>query len=289
MIVRIGIGVVVDSEASSQSIVNIAAYQFVAIDGLPNRKAHLKSLCDQWGLKGTILLSPEGINLFLAGTRQGIDALLSDLRNDPLLSNIQVKESLSDYQPFNYMLVRVKKEIIAFGVEEIDPRQETSRKISPKELKQWLDEGKEVTLLDTRNEYEIQFGTFEGAKQLHIPHFRHFPGAVKSLPEEMKQQPIVMFCTGGIRCEKASLLMEREGFQNILQLDGGILKYFEDCGGDHWQGECFVFDQRVALDPQLQETKTKVCVACQSSLTIEDLLSDQFIPGQSCPYCVPNA
>jgi UPF0176 protein len=289
MIVRIGIGVVVDSEASSQSIVNIAAYQFVAIDGLPNRKAHLKSLCDQWGLKGTILLSPEGINLFLAGTRQGIDALLSDLRNDPLLSNIQVKESLSDYQPFNYMLVRVKKEIIAFGVEEIDPRQETSRKISPKELKQWLDEGKEVTLLDTRNEYEIQFGTFEGAKQLHIPHFRHFPGAVNSLPEEMKQQPIVMFCTGGIRCEKASLLMEREGFQNILQLDGGILKYFEDCGGDHWQGECFVFDQRVALDPQLQETKTKVCVACQSSLTIEDLLSDQFIPGQSCPYCVPNA
>src|SRR5262249_5606336 len=146
-------------------------------------------------------------------------------------------------QPFRRMLVKVKQEIIAFGVAGIEPGRTTSTKLAPQTLKQWLDEGRPVTLLDTRNDYEVRLGTFENAVTLGIDHFRSFPAAVRELPAAMKQQPIVMFCTGGIRCEKAGPLMEREGFEQVFQLDGGILKYFEECGGEHYDGECFVFDR----------------------------------------------
>ena len=241
------------SEVAEQ-IVNIAAYQFVSVDRLPERREALRKLGLELQLKGTILLSPEGINLFLAGSPTAMETFLAHLKSDPLFSEISVKESRSDYQPFEHLAVKLKQEIIAFGVEGIDPREGTAPKISPTELKQWLDEGRPLTLLDTRNEYEIEMGTFTGARHLQIGHFRDFPEAIRTLPEEMKQEPIVLFCTGGIRCEKAGPLMMREGFRQVLQLEGGILKYFEDCGGDHWQGECFVFDQRVSLNPQLEES-----------------------------------
>jgi len=266
-------------------IINIAAYKFVTLDDLPRRRIGLKGLCGRLGLKGTILLSPEGINMFLAGTRDSIDEYLAFLRARSEFSGLEVKESFSDYQPFTRMLVRLKKEIIAFGVESVDPRKKSAPRIAAKELKRWLDEGRPVTLLDTRNDYEIQIGTFKNAIPANVDDFRHFPKAIADLPDELKEQPIVTFCTGGIRCEKAAPFMEQAGFKNVYQLEGGILKYFEECGGDHYDGECFVFDQRVALDPQLKETDTTQCYACQTPLTWMETRSPLFEPGVSCPHC----
>jgi UPF0176 protein len=270
-------------------IVNIAAYKFVALPELRSLRARLLALCKSWELKGTILLSVEGINLFVAGEREKIDLLLAELRSLPGLENLQVKISVTEQQPFTRLLVRLKKEIIAFGVEGIDPAKRTSPKLAAKELKQWLDEGRPVTLLDTRNDYEVKLGTFKNALPIGIDHFRDFSAAVEKLPPQMKEQPIVMFCTGGIRCEKAGPFMEREGFKNIFQLDGGILKYFEDCGGAHYDGECFVFDQRVGLDPSLQETDSTQCFKCQTPLSEADQKDERYVSGQSCPFCFKTA
>jgi len=266
-------------------ITNIAAYKFAVLDNLKSLREELLADCKRWELKGTILLSPEGVNLFIAGEAAGIEKLLARLRAIPGLEDLTPKYSESEHQPFNRMLVRLKKEIIAFGVEGINPALRTSPKLQAKELKQWLDEGRPVTLLDTRNDYEVKLGTFKNAMVLDIDHFRHFPEAVRQMPAEMKNQPIVMFCTGGIRCEKAGPFMELEGFTDIYQLDGGILKYFEEVGGDHYDGECFVFDQRVGVDPALRETNSGLCFACQSPLTEDELKDPRYVPSRSCPYC----
>ncbi len=267
------------------TITNIAAYRFASLGGLKEMRGRLVEQCRAWNLKGTILLSTEGINLFVAGGAAEIDLLLAELRAVPGLEDLAPKISVSDQQPFNRMLVRIKKEIIAFGVAGIEPQKRTSRKIAPATLKQWLDEGRPVTLLDTRNDYEVKLGTFRGAKTLGLDHFREFPAAVGKLPAPMKQQPIVMFCTGGIRCEKAGPFMEREGFLNVFQLDGGILKYFEEVGGAHYDGECFVFDQRVGVDPALRETESLQCFACLTPLTADDQADGRYVAGESCPYC----
>lgn len=266
-------------------ITNIAAYKFARLTHLKPLRERLFAECRARGLKGTILLSTEGVNLFVAGARTEIDWLVADLRSISGLENLAPKYSESADQPFNRMLVRIKKEIISFGVEGIDPAAQTSPKLAARELKQWLDEGRPVTLLDTRNDYEVKLGTFKGAQTLDIGHFRKFPDAVRRLPTEMKKQPIVMFCTGGIRCEKAGPFMEREGFEHIFQLDGGILKYFEECGGAHYEGECFVFDHRVGVDPGLRETESALCFACQTPLTADDQRDARFVVNESCPYC----
>lgn len=271
------------------SITNIAAYRFARLEDLKNLRSHLLSQCKAWGLKGTILLSIEGINLFVAGGSSEIDALVAELKAIPGLEALTPKFSESEEQPFSRMLVRIKKEIIAFGVEGIEPGVKTSPKLQARDLKQWLDEGRPVTLLDTRNDYEVKLGTFRGAKVLEIDHFKKFPDAVRRLPEEMKQTPVVMFCTGGIRCEKAGPFMEREGFQQIFQLDGGILKYFEEVGGAHYDGECFVFDHRVGVDPALQETGSALCFACQTPLNEEEQRDVRFVVDVSCPYCYKNS
>ncbi len=264
---------------------NIAAYKFVPLADLGPLRGRLLQLCKEWQLRGTILLSPEGINLFVAGAREKIDFLLAELRSLPGMANFEVKFSESDHQPFNRMLVRLKKEIIAFGVDGIAPEQHTSPKLPPRKLKEWLDHGRPVVLLDTRNDYEVKLGTFRNALPIGVDHFRDFPAAVRKLPPEMKDQPIVMFCTGGIRCEKAGPFMEREGFKNIFQLEGGILKYFEDCGGAHYDGECFVFDQRVGVDPSLHETESTQCFACLTPLTAEEQADPRYVAGKSCPHC----
>ncbi len=266
-------------------MVNVAAYLFTPLDRLAERREELRTLCKRGGLKGTILLSPEGINLFLAGSREGIEQLIVHLRSDPLMANLEVKESLSDHLPFRRLLVKLKKEIIAFGVAGIAPGSSTSPKISATQLKEWLDEGRPFTLLDTRNDYEVQLGTFQNAVPIGVDHFRDFPAAVRKLPEALKDQPIVMFCTGGIRCEKAGPFMEQEGFREVYQLDGGILKYFEVCGAAHYRGDCFVFDRRVAVNPQLEETAATQCFACQHPLTADDQQSAHYVYGESCPYC----
>ncbi len=270
---------------TARSVLNVAAYKFAPLTQLAERREHLRRLCLELQLRGTILLSGEGINLCVSGSRNAIEQLLAELQQDPEIGEFEIKESFSDHQPFNRMLVRLKKEIIAFGIEGIDPLNAPSKKISPQTLKQWLDEGRPVTLLDTRNDYEVRLGTFAGAVPIGVDHFRNFPEAVDQLGEALPDQPIVMFCTGGIRCEKAGPYMERAGFDEVYQLEGGILKYFEECGGEHYHGDCFVFDKRTALDPELQETATTLCYACQNPLTADEQESPHYVPGESCPYC----
>jgi RluA family pseudouridine synthase len=266
-------------------VVNIAAYRFAPLTGLSALRSDLLAFCRLCQLRGTILLSSEGINLFVAGGREGVDALLARLKSIPGLEPLEAKYSHTNHQPFRRMLVRLKKEIIAFGVPGIDPARRTSPKLAPRQLKAWLDEGRPVTLLDTRNDYEVKLGTFENALPAGVDHFRDFPAAVARLPAELKDQTIVMFCTGGIRCEKAGPFMESQGFRNVLQLEGGILKYFEECGGAHYRGECFVFDQRVGVDPALRESDAAQCFKCLSPLTAAEQRDERYVPGRSCPWC----
>lgn len=269
----------------NRSVVNIAGYKFVAISALEERRAFLRTLTAELKLRGTILLSPEGINMFVAGSREAAHRLLDELHADPDFADLSVKESFSDYQPFNRMLVKIKKEIISFGIDGLDPGCRTSPKLSATELKRWLDEGRPVRLLDVRNDYEVEIGTFKNAIPARIDHFREFPEAVQQLPESMKTEPVVMFCTGGIRCEKAGPCMEQAGFRNVFQLDGGILKYFELCGGEHYDGDCFVFDQRVAVDAALQETGFTQCFVCQAVVSPRQQDSKEYVAGKSCPKC----
>ncbi len=268
---------------------NIAAYLFVPLDDLARRRRELKVGADAAKLRGTILLSREGINLFIAGEEQPLREFLKSLTDQPEFASLTVKESWSDQQPFNRMLVRLKSEIISLGVGGLDPQNRPAPKLAPQELKRWLDEGRDVVLLDVRNDYEVGVGTFRGARAFGLDHFRHFPAAVQTLPEAMKSQPVVMFCTGGIRCEKAGPYMQQHGFQSIFQLDGGILKYFEDCGGAHYDGDCFVFDQRVALDPQLQASGLALCFVCQAILSLADQASPLYVIDKSCPHCAGSA
>ena len=274
-----------DHSPAAPVIVNISCYKFVELDQLPERKTTIRRRAVELNLKGTVLLSHEGINLFVAGPQQSIRDFVEFLREDPALNDLAPKESVNQYQPFNRMLVKIKREIIAFGIENVAPGIRTSPKLPAAELRKWLDEGRKVHLLDTRNDYEYSIGTFNNAIKLGIDHFREFPEAIAKLPEEFKEEPIVMFCTGGIRCEKAGPFMELAGFRNVYQLDGGILRYFEEVGGDHYHGECFVFDQRVAVDPTLKETPTTQCYACQAVVTSEQQQSPQYVAGKSCPSC----
>lgn len=263
--------------------VNIAAYKFVQLPAtdLPEWREAFREKTAALALKGTILLSPEGINMFLAGTAEAINDFKSYMKAYPQFVDLHYKDSLSDYQPFTRMLVKLKKEIIAFGLNEIQPGAHTAPRLAPETLKQWYEEGKEMIVLDTRNDYEIKLGTFENAVDLDLQTFKDFPNVIKELPDEMKKKPVVTFCTGGIRCEKAATLMENEGFEEVYQLDGGILNYFEKCGGDHYEGDCFVFDKRVALNSALTETETIQCYACQNPLTSKE----QAEAAGVCPYC----
>ena len=270
---------------STCQVVNLAAYQFVTLSDLRQLRKKLRALCVRCQLKGTILLATEGINFFVAGSRHNTDLFVRELTEDPRFAEIQVKRSVSNHQPFNRMLLRVKREIIPCSVPGVGPAIRTTPKISPAELKRWLDKGRRFTLLDVRNDFEVKLGSFEAAVAIGIAHFRDFAPAAKKLLPSLKQQPVVMFCTGGIRCEKAGPLLEQEGFDNVFQLDGGILNYFEHCGGKHYRGECFVFDQRVAVNGQLRETATLQCFVCRVPLNYADQQSPHYVQGQSCPYC----
>lgn len=268
------------------SITNIAGYRFVELHDRDALQAMFRSVCIDAGLKGTVLLAPEGINFFLAGTADAIEVFVTFLNGDERFSDIALKVSYTDYQPFNRMNVRKKNEIISVGLDHIRPAVFTGEEIEPGAFKRMLDKGTPVHVLDTRNDYELRVGTFENAIDLDIRTFRAFPKAIQALPASMKDEPIVMFCTGGIRCEKASAIMIEAGFTNVKQLKGGVLGYFEAVGGDHWQGDCFVFDQRVAVNPQLQETDAVVCFACRQPLSVEEQASEDYVVGVSCTYCI---
>ena len=236
------------------SIINISAYRFVRLPHnlLTELQIKLKEETRRLGLKGTILLSEEGINLFLAGQRESITQFQEHLNSFPAFENLTFKESLSDFQPFKKMFVKIKKEIIPFGIETIRPEVRTAASITPETLKSWFKERPDLVLLDTRNSFEVEFGSFENSLHLELKHFRDFPTAVQKLPDTIKKAPVVTFCTGGIRCEKAAAFLLDAGFDEVYQLEGGILNYFEKCGGDHYDGLCFVFDDRKALTPSLE-------------------------------------
>ncbi len=272
-----------------ESFLNISAYRFAPLTDLKPLRAKLLDFSVSRGLKGTVLLSTEGINLFVSGSDGAVRELVAELQAVPGLAELHPKESRSRHQPFTRMLVRIKKEIIAFGVDGIDPARRTSPKLPPRELKTWLDAGRPVTLLDTRNDYEIKLGTFQNALPIGVKHFRDFPSAAERLPESLKEKPLVMFCTGGIRCEKAGPYLESRGFKHVYQLDGGILKYFEECGSTHFEGDCFVFDQRVGVDPNLHETPDAQCFVCLTPLLPEDQSDPRYVVGKSCSYCFQSS
>ena len=264
---------------------NISAYKFLDMPEFEELREPLKEFCDSHGIYGTILLSPEGINIFLSAPREKIDIFVDYIKSDVRFSDIWIKYSESEDCAFRKMNVRLKKEIISMGDMSVKPHEFTGNHIEPKEFKKWLDEGKEVTILDTRNDYEVRMGTFEGAVDFDIRTFRAFPQAVAE-SDIPKDKPVVMFCTGGIRCEKASVVMLNEGYEEVYQIHGGILNYFEETGGAHWNGECFVFDRRVGVDGELNETTSEVCWACREPLTPEQAASPEFVRGVSCPYCI---
>ena len=279
---------------SLPQIVNIAAYKFVTFDDTVAQRSRFQALCMDLGLKGTILLSPEGINLFLAGTRPSIDQFLAFLRSDARFADIEVKESLSEKQPFNRMLVRLKREIITMKHPLIKPELGRAPAVEAATLKRWLDQGhddqgKPVVMLDTRNAFEVDVGTFENTIDYRIEKFSEFPAIVEREKEALNDKTIVTFCTGGIRCEKAAIHMKNIGYDSVYQLEGGILKYFEEVGGAHYKGDCFVFDHRTALNPQLQETETRQCFACRAVVTPREQLSPLYIEGKSCPHCATVA
>jgi UPF0176 protein len=184
------------------------------------------------------------------------------------------------------MLVKIKKEIISMGMPEISPAIKRAPAVSPTTLKQWLDEGREVVLVDTRNEYEIRLGTFQNALAIGVDTFRAFPNKAAQLDASLKNKTVVTFCTGGIRCEKAAPVLQNLGFTDVYQLDGGILKYFEACGGAHYDGDCFVFDRRVALNPQLEESGIVQCFNCLNPVNQVEQRSPHYALGVSCPYCI---
>jgi UPF0176 protein len=232
--------------------INLAGYKFVALDGLDDLKALLDRRCRELELKGTILLSFEGLNVVLAGSEEAVANFQASIHADPRLTDLRFKSSLSEYQPFDRMLVKIKKEIITLRVPGVDPAKERAPAVAPVELKRWLDEGRDIVLLDTRNAFEVDAGTFDNAMDLRLSSFGQFAQAADKLDPSLKDKTIVTFCTGGIRCEKAAPVLIGKGFRNVFQLDGGILQYFEQCGDAHFKGRCFVFDQRVALDGNLE-------------------------------------
>lgn len=265
---------------------NIAGYKFVVLPDRDALRQPLKQQCDELGLRGTILLSFEGINIFIAGPEENINAFRTSLLNDERFADIEFKQSYSEHQPFNRMNVRLKNEIISVGLPNFDRIEPDDGRIRPQELHERLLNDDDLVLLDTRNTYETRLGTFQNAIELDLDTFRSFPEAVAKLGDEYKDKEIVMFCTGGVRCEKASVIMKDAGFTNIKQLEGGILGYFEQVGGDYWDGECFVFDKRVALLPNLTETGTTICFACREPLTPKEQLHPAYVPGESCSYCI---
>ncbi|HWU76355.1 MAG TPA: sulfurtransferase [Rhodanobacter sp.] len=242
------------------SIVNISAYKFVSLDDLPALRQQLLARCDALALKGTILLAPEGINLFLAGSREQIDGFMAQLHDDVRFADIAPKESLSGSVPFGRMRVRIKREIITMRLPAIQPEGGRAPSVDATTLQRWLDQGhdddgREVVLLDTRNDYETDLGKFPQAVDYRLASFTGFPAAIAADRERYAGKTVVSYCTGGIRCEKAALHMGALGMEHVYQLEGGILKYLEQTDATHWQGACFVFDHRVAVDARLRPAK----------------------------------
>lgn len=242
--------------------------------------------CQEQGVRGTILLAAEGINGTVAGSSQAIASLLTFLRSDPRLVDLESNESYADLPPFERMKVQLKKEIVTLGMPEVNPNHQVGTYVDPKDWNTLISDP-EVVVIDTRNDYEVNIGTFKGAKDPKTASFRQFPNYVQNQLDPTQHKKVALFCTGGIRCEKASSFMLEQGFQEVYHLKGGILKYLEEVPAEEslWQGECFVFDQRVAVRHGLEAGTHNLCRACGRPISQADQVSPQYQAGISCPYC----
>jgi len=267
-------------------VIVAALYKFVTLDDFHELREPLLDACREAGTCGTLLLAREGINGTIAGSRAGIDRVLSYLRSDPRLADLEHKESVDEDMPFYRMKVKLKKEIVTMGVPDIDPNEAVGTYVSPGDWNELLSDP-EVLLIDTRTDYEYGIGSFRGAIDPRTTTFREFPEFVRTHLDPRKQKKVAMFCTGGIRCEKASAFMLKEGFEEVYHLQGGILKYLEEVPEQEsiWEGECFVFDNRVAVNHRLEKGRYDQCYGCRHPITEEDKLSDKYQKGVCCPRC----
>ncbi len=268
------------------AIVVAAMYKFVGLPDFERLREPLLDFCVAQGIKGTLLLAHEGINGTVSGTREAIDKLLAYLRADPRFADIEHKESFEQGLPFYRMKVKLKKEIVTMGIEDIDPNKTVGTYVDPKDWNALISDP-DVTLIDTRNYYEYNIGTFKGAINPETTSFRELPEYVAKNLDPVKHKKVAMFCTGGIRCEKSTAFMKQQGFEEVYHLKGGILKYLEEIPKENtlWEGECFVFDNRVAVDHDLNKGQYDQCHGCRHPITEADKLSPQYQKGVSCPRC----
>lgn len=270
----------------TDKIVVAALYKFVTLDDYVQLREPLLQTLLTHDVKGTLLLAEEGINGTVSGSREGIDAVLAWLRADPRLVDIDHKESYCAEQPFYRTKVKLKKEIVTLGVPGVDPNRRVGTYVEPRDWNALVDDP-EVLVIDTRNDYEVGIGSFKGAIDPKTKSFRDFPAYIREHFDPARHRKVAMFCTGGIRCEKASSFMLQEGFPEVFHLKGGILKYLEEVPAEEsrWEGECFVFDNRVTVTHDLAEGVYDQCHACRTPVSPEDMQSPHYSPGVSCPHC----
>jgi len=268
------------------TIVVAALYRFVRLENFEELRQPLLNLMLENQIRGTLLLAAEGINGTVAGTQPAIDRLIDWLRSDKRLAKLDCKFSYDDEMPFYRSRVKLKKEIVTMGVEGIDPNRVVGTYVKPQDWNALISDP-EVTLIDTRNDYETAIGTFKNAELPHTTSFREFPEYTKQHLDKEKQRKVAMFCTGGIRCEKSTAYLKEQGFDEVYHLEGGILKYLEEIPPEEsmWQGECFVFDNRVSVNHALEKGSYDQCHACRLPITDEDKASEKYQPGVSCPSC----
>lgn len=268
------------------SVVVAAFYHFTQLEDYQDMREPLLKKCVELGIKGSILLAKEGINSTIAGSREGIDSILAYLRSDSRLSALEHKESFATDLPFFRMKVLLKKEIVTLGVDGIDPTKDVGTYVDPKDWNKLIS-NPDVVVLDTRNVYEYAIGTFDKAVDPNTETFREFPAFVEENLEHDKDKPIAMFCTGGIRCEKASAYMLARGFKTVYHLKGGILKYLEDVPKEQslWHGDCFVFDHRTAVTHGLEYGDHETCFGCRWPISTADKSSPHYKEGVHCPHC----
>lgn len=273
---------------NKNEILVAALYKFVEIDDLLSLQSNLYEICEKNNIMGTILIANEGINGTISGKNNEINQTISLLKSDKRFANIEIKYSSTNKQPFHRMKVRLKKEIVTIGLPEINPNKKVGTYVKPEDWNDLISDPN-VVVIDTRNKYETKIGSFQNALDPETSSFREFPDWVKKFKssKENANKKIAMFCTGGIRCEKASSLMKEEGFEDVYHLQGGILKYLETIDKENslWNGECFVFDQRVCLTDELEVGSYKMCFACRMPITEEEMQNEKYIEGISCIYC----
>ena len=277
-------------DSETNNIVVTALYKFIRFDDFEQyREPILNAMLDN-NVKGTLLLASEGINGTIAGSRASIDAVVAFLRTIPAIGEFDYKESYTDVEPFYRTKVKLKKEIVTMGVEGIDPLESVGRYVKPSEWNDLISDP-DVLLIDTRNDYEVQIGTFKNAVNPKTQTFREFPEYVKQELDPSKHKKVAMFCTGGIRCEKSTAYLREQGFDEVYHLEGGILKYLEEIPAEQslWQGDCFVFDNRVAVNHDLEKGEYDQCYACRMPITEADKQSPAYVKGESCPHCIDKA